>query len=330
MAEQKRDLTISFVRMVAMICIVACHIMQYDTMELAWWLNVGVQIFLCISGYLYGKKQIEKIGAFYRKNFAKILVDYEIVIVVALLATAICTETVLTMPTIVGALLSITTIAGGAHLWFIPTILLCYLLTPLYAALCDRAEQKSVKRLLCSGVALFWVNELIFRQMTSYFNAAWINCYLLGFALRRLQQYPLWHKIFVSGIAVLGGVFLSIQICVRYLQLLPLSDPLRMVYYPMCDYGHVCLGLILFCLGRRFAHPLCQIPWIQRMVQVSDTYSYQIYLTHHFFILGPFSLMACTACKWCNLLLVVLLTLLTAILLQKLSATITRWMRKYA
>ena len=86
--EQKRDLAISFVRMLAMMSIVTCHVMQYYNMELAWWFNVGVQMFLCISGYLYGMKRIPDISGFYRKNFVKILIDYEIVMFAALAATS--------------------------------------------------------------------------------------------------------------------------------------------------------------------------------------------------------------------------------------------------
>ena len=57
--------SISLLRMVAMLSIVSCHIFQYYGNFLAWWFNVGVQIFLCISGYLYGQKDIGEITAFY-------------------------------------------------------------------------------------------------------------------------------------------------------------------------------------------------------------------------------------------------------------------------
>ena len=141
MAEQKRDLSISFVRMLAMMFIVICHVMQYYDVELAWWFNIGVQIFLCISGYLYGRKRILDILVFYRKNFVKILIDYEIVVFAAVAATVLFTDTVITVEEIAEAVLTVSTIAGGAHLWFIPTILMCYLLTPLYERIFSRAEQ---------------------------------------------------------------------------------------------------------------------------------------------------------------------------------------------
>ena len=322
MPEQKRDLSISFVRMLAMMFIVICHVMQYYDMELAWWFNVGVQIFLCISGYLYGRKRILDIRVFYRKNFVKILIDYEIVVFAAVAATVLFTDTVITVEEIAGAVLTVSTIAGGAHLWFIPTILMCYLLTPLYERIFSRAEQ-SHKLLVPAAVLLFVMNELVFRQMFSYFNAAWINCYLIGFALRRFQQYRFWYTGSAWLLTLTGAVCISIQASVRYLQLITLTDAWRPFYYPMCDYGHVFLGVALFCSGRVLLRPFCNINLIQRILRLSDRYSYQIYLTHHFFILGPLSLMALTANSYVNVVLVLLLTVLTAVLLQKTSAKIS-------
>lgn len=57
--NSSRDPAISIIRVLAFLSIITCHIMQYYHCELAWWFNVGVQIFLCLSGYLYGRKSID-------------------------------------------------------------------------------------------------------------------------------------------------------------------------------------------------------------------------------------------------------------------------------
>lgn len=51
---RQMDYSISFIRLISFLLIITCHIQQYLNIVLAWWFNVGVQIFLCISGYLYG------------------------------------------------------------------------------------------------------------------------------------------------------------------------------------------------------------------------------------------------------------------------------------
>ena len=63
---------IGFARFIAMCFIIVCHILQYFGYELAWWLNVGVQMFLFISGFLYGNKNIDDPIIFIRLNFKKI------------------------------------------------------------------------------------------------------------------------------------------------------------------------------------------------------------------------------------------------------------------
>ena len=67
--------------MLSMLMIISCHIMQYYDCELAWWFNVGVQIFLCISGFLYGQKNINNVTDFYNKRLKKILIPYYLVFI---------------------------------------------------------------------------------------------------------------------------------------------------------------------------------------------------------------------------------------------------------
>ena len=80
LSENKKDLSISLARLVATVFIIVCHFMQYYGLLLAWWFNVGVQIFLCMSGFLYGGRDIKNPIAFYKKQIPKILIDYYIVI----------------------------------------------------------------------------------------------------------------------------------------------------------------------------------------------------------------------------------------------------------
>lgn len=64
-----KDYSISYFRFIAMCFIVLCHIMQRDVfstsiaganIKWAFWFNIGVQMFLFLSGYLYGKKDIKR------------------------------------------------------------------------------------------------------------------------------------------------------------------------------------------------------------------------------------------------------------------------------
>ena len=56
------------VRFIAMISIILCHIMQNLGNISCYYLNVGVWLFLFISGFLYGKKDISNVTVFYKKR----------------------------------------------------------------------------------------------------------------------------------------------------------------------------------------------------------------------------------------------------------------------
>lgn len=47
--KEVRRADISWIRFIAMLCIVSCHILQGLEKEAAFWLNVGVQIFFVVS-----------------------------------------------------------------------------------------------------------------------------------------------------------------------------------------------------------------------------------------------------------------------------------------
>ena len=71
------DYSLSFARMIAMVFIISCHFLQFYGNELAWWFNVGVQMFFFISGWIFSKKNMSiKVMV---KQFLKILIPYYIV-----------------------------------------------------------------------------------------------------------------------------------------------------------------------------------------------------------------------------------------------------------
>ena len=50
--ESNQSKAIIIIRVISTLAIVLCHIFQGLGNELAWWLNIGVQIFLFMSGFL--------------------------------------------------------------------------------------------------------------------------------------------------------------------------------------------------------------------------------------------------------------------------------------
>lgn len=80
-----KDYSISIIRLISMIMIISCHILQGLNNNFAFWINTGVQLFFFVSGFLYGKKKISNIKEFYKKRMEKILFPYIIVFIISLL-----------------------------------------------------------------------------------------------------------------------------------------------------------------------------------------------------------------------------------------------------
>lgn len=289
--NSSRDPAISIIRVLAFLSIITCHIMQYYNCVLAYWFNVGVQIFLCISGYLYGRKEIKDELSFYKKQFTKILVPYYIVIVLAIIAQLLFARNEISVAYIAKSALCYGTLNGGGHLWFVPTILFCYILTPLFDKINNHIFEK--KHPLMYFLIVFAVLSIVIKLFVRYFNPAWIACFYIGHILGKNEiKQKISPKIF-KGMIYFGAIFLvSIQITISYILKLEITGIIGTLYKIMCDYGHTFLGisivLILFTLFRGRNIP----NFIMKPISFLDAISYEGYLVHQFFILGTFSLLA--------------------------------------
>lgn len=325
----KKSYAISFIRALATAMIIACHIFQYLNMELAWWFNVGVQIFLCISGYLYGSKSIEDDFAFIVKQYGKILLDYWIVIIPAtLLYLFFNISDSMSASEVIGLLVGYSTLPGAGHLWYVATCLFCYALTPLIRSFFLYAEKGSTLRMIFLSIVGMAVIQLLCGFFVPYFNGAWINCYFIGFFLKRMTlRGPKLDALFAK-ITYAVAIFLNAgQIYIDYLnptakELLP--GCIVAEYGVFCNYAHVALGVAIFLvvyalLARREGRLGNRMTWL---LDGSDRYSYDIYLVHQFFILGPASLMTITPLLVVNIGCVLVATLLCAKLVNMISCLI--------
>ena len=177
----KRDNAISFIRFVSMTMIVLCHFLQYFNLELAWWLNVGVQLFFTMSGFLYGEKEIDKPIEFFCKQFRKILIPYWCIIIIVSLLHKLLLPSVFSWGKLISALFCVGTIPGMEHLWFVQYILICYLLCPYLLFLKNAIMKCSTEHRIAIVLVLF----LLFQYVGFTFNGYGmipnrISCFLCG------------------------------------------------------------------------------------------------------------------------------------------------------
>ena len=75
---------ISSIRVLSTMMIVLCHIFQGLNNELAWWFNIGVQIFLFMSGFLIANSYYKSTWEYLKKRIVRVIVPYWIFLVLAL------------------------------------------------------------------------------------------------------------------------------------------------------------------------------------------------------------------------------------------------------
>lgn len=134
----KRNISIQLIRVTAMFMIILDHILcnvsfpiQAIIVQMA---NSGVFIFLFISGYLYGNRNIDNWENWFCKRFIRICIPLWIFMIIDFIVEAILWKSfsmkyvfiyVFNLQGILG------TNIGGTNLWFLTLIMLCYLITPL-------------------------------------------------------------------------------------------------------------------------------------------------------------------------------------------------------
>ena len=226
-----------------------------------------------------------------------------------------------------GYIVGYDTLPGGGHLWYVPIILFCYLLTPLMQSFFDYCEKRSPIGRWMHYLAAFLVVQTACYYFFPYFNGAWINCYLFGFLLRRVSSLRNQAKALNVCIFVLAIALNSVQIAVDYInpgaiEILP--DVFISHYGLLCNYAHVSLGVSSFICMHNFFSKIGYCDGALRVLGLSDKYSYDVYLVHQFYILGPASLMEATPCFLVNVLLIIAATFVTAFAVNIVSSRVRK------
>ena len=312
--REEKNASISLIRMVAMSFIIICHIFQTYGNELAWWFNVGVQIFLIISGYLYCSKDYsaESPLKILKKQFKKILIPYYFWLPIVIILYSFLCPQYLSITSIIKYILCCGVIEGQGQFWFIPYILFCYLLTPyLYWIKQFVKDYNIIKTLLIyfAVIALFIVLSIVFH---SYFGGGYIVCYFIGYFIAdifsRFKEKRTFNLLFavIFGITVLA---VGIKIYLLYINPIQFSGILESIFNMFKAYSHLLLGLTIF-LG------LLKLPNIKynKLFSFSDKYSYEIFIVHALFTRGTFHLLYLTDYTTLNVFIAILCTIIAGVL----------------
>ncbi len=325
----QKDVAVEYIRVVSMAMIVLCHILQYYGNQLAYWFNVGVQIFLIISGFLYGGREIADPLTFIGKRFKKILVPYYVFLIPTSVCYFLFASDSINLALFVKALFGAEVIRGIQHLWFVPYILFCYLITPLLQAVRKRIETLSFMRMTVACLSLMGMYAVLALLFDSFFAPNHIVCYLFGYFLA--VYYTRYGRRFMTVLGMilvpLGAAVNAVKVYLTRTAAIVDGTRAATLFANYERLSHILLGVALFLLmyaALQKAKPL-------RVVSLCGEYSYSVYIVHLAFLFppSPLCLMTVTPIPLVNVVLALAATVVSAVALGKISSLLERILLPY-
>lgn len=310
-----------------MIMIVVCHLgTALDSSVVGQAFQVGVQLFLFISGYLYSNVKIENMKKWANKRFLRICIPCYIFISYALLISFILNKTtdyrmlILAMLNLQGYhhvfafLPYLEQISGTAHLWFITVIFICYVVMTTI---------KSIETKIALTKNFVMVFLLLFLIITFCLGILgirldYILIYMLGYFYARYRD----EKLSLSKVKVFLCIIVALVLRVLMKQYCDVHGDNNLYLYVVIPFSYnlLAFGLFkLFELLNVYISSFWNISLLRTPVLYLDALSFYVYIVHYQFIDSPFSLIHLTNNLVLNISLIIALTITSAIVLKYIS-----------
>lgn len=298
---------IRYIRSFALFSIIACHFLQVYNNKWAWVLNVGVQIFLAISGYLYGNKNIVDWSKWFKDKIKKLYIPYIIYIILIFPIYQLFTDNVFNLRNLLVYICDLQWILGSveglAHLWFMTAIALCYTLTPFLQKIRNKVSIAFLA-LMILGI----LNIMVLKMFLGIFSVVFIYCFTYLYVSLNEKQ-----KNFCTQCMI--GLFILLLLIIDWRIILDYTNNINKLF-------HIILGLLCVIVPMQFLKN-CFLSNVSSFILKTDEYSYFVYITHHVFILGPLSIAFLTNSIYVNVIIILFMTIISSVLLKIISNKIT-------
>ena len=189
---------IAYLRFFACMMIVSCHYLQSFNNDWAYVLNTGVQIFLLISGYLYGYAGIRSVRKFYSTRMKKIYIPYLLWTGIVSIFLLLLAPAHFNIRVVIAQVLMLGRLDGQSHLWFIPVLFLCYLVLPLFTSI----KKQAISLFVLVSFIIILLGIYFITQKTDFL---WIMTYYIGYLLGRvpnISKYIVLPTLLVISILI--------------------------------------------------------------------------------------------------------------------------------
>lgn len=309
MISENESRAIKYIRVGSMLAIVICHILQSYANRWAFVFNIGVQVFLVLSGYLYGKKIVTNWKKWAVGRVRRVYVPMFLFLIIVLplylffhreifswKAYALNYLNLQGIPFVMGGGM----LQGIRHLWFITAIMFAYFSTPILQWLSKYADWLFPILLLCVGVSY------LLAPGSFVFAASWVFLYAIGYLYNHLNK----KRIYDIGLVLLE-IALIVMIALDF-------NIVEAYFHPLNRVFHEVSGVFLVIIGIRVLSRM-KIKDIPNIVELFDKYSFHVFIVHYFFVIGPFSLAHITPYIIVNILCIIAATFVATFLFVKLN-----------
>lgn len=295
--KAKRNDGISLLRVLGMLAILLCHVSGWLGIAVLGQLFAsGVYVFLLISGYLYGRKDIPHPGAWFVSRLKRLLIPYYLFVIPVILfyiffpgeQTITWWHCVVYLLCLQGLpfltdILSIPEIPSLGNIWFLTVILMCYGLTILVK--CIEKRHPAKKQVVIPLLVAAWLIPTLLQYFSLpyvslfYFVTFFIGYYLSYFRAR--LDSTLHHILYGWVLLILSVLFRLVGkgfLDERY-------DDLYSAVVVLSQIGMAIASLFIVCYLTEKLLTMQQLAQ-SRFWRFCDKYSYIIYITHYAFLNG--------------------------------------------
>lgn len=290
--QKKTDGSVSLVRITGMVCILLCHLSTWlGFFSLTQLFNVGVPVFLLISGYLYGEKQPKPIP-FLKKRYVKLTVPvilFVLVLAVYFLASGSGDANYAAIPLflfnlqgasfLTGWIPYLEFCSGTAHLWFLTVLMVCYgimLFVKRLEKKCELSKKSCIVLLIVSCVVTAAL-------VPAKIYVSYVQIYFIGYWYGQKFNRMTTRKWIVASMLMTAGILTRLYLhrtmddSTAYMIAVALSQNMLAFWIFSC---------FKWLYDRNGA-------WIDRLAQTKvichiDAISYYVYIVHYMFLVGPF------------------------------------------
>lgn len=287
--KRTRELELDFVRVISMVMVIFCHMSAEAGMKWGEYFNVGVMIFMFMSGYLsYQTYQAEYARRWISGRFKRILPEYYIFLILYVIITVMIFDAgysakqVFVNLFLLQGLFTESSLPNILHLWFVTYIMICYILTPFAVRLVKKYDRNRLFVLvLVLQIAVIPLRAVGITIYFSRFVAFFSGLYL---AMNQKDvckevQYKNVIKQMVIPVVLVNAIRFYLELSGLQEKLPRISD---MALGLIWQWAHMFLGVFLFHLLWWFGHAV--LSRINRtgkgMVLGISSRSYCVYIVH--------------------------------------------------